>query len=215
MLRYYFCFILALAPLGASAEFSGPVRIVDTDTWDVGAVRVRLHGIDAPEAGQPCQRSDGAEWNCGAWATQQTRAQYEGQQAKCEAVTQDHYGRTVARCSVNGVDAGRELVAQGLAFAFRKYSAAYIGTEQAAIAQERGIHEARVDPPWVYRASQRAPQRDRTCQIKGNISSSGERIFHVPGQQFYARTRISEQKGERWFCTAAEARRKGWRAAHR
>jgi endonuclease YncB( thermonuclease family) len=210
-----FFLVLALAPLGVSAEFFGPVRVVDTDTWDVGAVRVRLHGIDAPEADQPCQRRDGTRWDCGAWATQQTRAQYQGQQARCETITQDRYGRTVARCSVNGVDAGRELVAQGLAFAFRKYSAAYIETEQSAISQQRGIHAGRVDPPWVFRASQRAPKRERTCQIKGNISSNGERIFHVPGQQFYARTRISEQKGERWFCTASEARRKGWRAAHR
>jgi hypothetical protein len=43
------------------------------------------------------------------------------------------------------------------------------------------------------------------CVIKGNISSSGERIYHVPGQRYYDKTRINWSKGERWFCTEQEA----------
>lgn len=54
------------------------------------------------------------------------------------------------------------------------------------------------------------------CKIKGNISiNTGERIYHVPGQEFYSDTRISRQHGERWFCTEAAARSAGWRKAHR
>jgi hypothetical protein len=54
------------------------------------------------------------------------------------------------------------------------------------------------------------------CNIKGNISlNSGERIYHVPGQEFYNVTRISEQHGERWFCSEAEARQAGWRRSRR
>jgi len=49
------------------------------------------------------------------------------------------------------------------------------------------------------------------CLIKGNISESG-RIYHVPGSRNYEATRIDESKGERWFCTEAEARAAGWRA---
>lgn len=47
--------------------------------------------------------------------------------------------------------------------------------------------------------------------IKGNISSSGEKIYHVPGQQFYDQTQIDEASGERWFCTEQEALDAGWR----
>ena len=44
------------------------------------------------------------------------------------------------------------------------------------------------------------------CDIKGNISfNSKEKIYHVPGQNFYNETKISPQYGERWFCTEAEA----------
>lgn len=50
------------------------------------------------------------------------------------------------------------------------------------------------------------------CNIKGNISyNTGERIYHVPGQQYHNETRISLWKGERWFCSEQEARKAGWR----
>lgn len=52
------------------------------------------------------------------------------------------------------------------------------------------------------------------CEIKGNISiNTGERIYHVPGQEHYAETRISLTHGERWFCSEDEARASGWRRA--
>lgn len=50
------------------------------------------------------------------------------------------------------------------------------------------------------------------CEIKGNISvETGERIYHVPGQEYYLQTRIDPFRGERWFCTEQEAFAAGWR----
>lgn len=49
------------------------------------------------------------------------------------------------------------------------------------------------------------------CLIKGNISSKGEKIYHVPGQQYYDVTKITPSKGERYFCTEEEAVAAGWR----
>lgn len=55
---------------------------------------------------------------------------------------------------------------------------------------------------------------DPTCNIKGNISySGGQRIYHVPGQNYYWETRISYTKGERHFCSEQDARAAGWRKA--
>lgn len=51
------------------------------------------------------------------------------------------------------------------------------------------------------------------CNIKGNISSSGEKIYHYPGCASYSRTKIDESEGERWFCTKEEAVGAGWREA--
>lgn len=50
------------------------------------------------------------------------------------------------------------------------------------------------------------------CDIKGNISASGDRIYHVPGSPAYDSTVIDQSSGERWFCSAAEAEAAGWRA---
>ena len=72
-----------------------------------------------------------------------------------------------------------------------------------------------MDDPALWRAEQRraapdpAPPGD--CAIKGNVSTSG-RIYHVPGSRSYADTRIDTTRGERWFCSEAEARAAGWRA---
>jgi hypothetical protein len=51
------------------------------------------------------------------------------------------------------------------------------------------------------------------CGVKGNISVTGERIYHTPGQEYYSQTRINLLKGEKWFCSEASARAAGWRKA--
>jgi micrococcal nuclease len=45
------------------------------------------------------------------------------------------------------------------------------------------------------------------CDIKGNINSKGEKIYHTPESPYYERT-----KQEQWFCSEAEAVQAGFRA---
>lgn len=52
---------------------------------------------------------------------------------------------------------------------------------------------------------------DESCVIKGNVSSSGEKIYHMPNDQFYSQTVIDKSNGEKWFCSEEEARDAGWR----
>lgn len=54
---------------------------------------------------------------------------------------------------------------------------------------------------------------EKGCEIKGNISSSGEKIYHVPGQSYYIQTKIDKDAGEKWFCSEQEAKEAGWRKA--
>jgi hypothetical protein len=54
-------------------------------------------------------------------------------------------------------------------------------------------------------------QEGTRCNIKGNVNTRGEKIYHVPGQRYYNQTRISASHGERWFCSEEEARAAGWR----
>ncbi|GAB3489159.1 hypothetical protein GCM10027572_10900 [Flexivirga lutea] len=77
----------------------------------------------------------------------------------------------------------------------------------------------RVAPLPIHTTTRRTPPPRATttstgaCNIKGNISSSGERIYHVPGQRYYNVTKISPAKGERWFCSESDAVAAGWRKA--
>lgn len=210
--------LLFLAPASAFAldrVIAGPVRVIDGDTLDIGGHRVRLHGIDAPEQAQTCAQPSGVEWACGAWVTAEVKARFAGRQATCQPIEIDRYGRIVATCQTAGVDIGEAIVAEGLAFAYRRYSSAYIAAEKGAAISGRGLHGQQVQNPAAYRKRKLPAQpRPEGCAIKGNISTSGK-IFHVPGQRDYARTRISTGKGERWFCSAADARAAGWRAARR
>ena len=51
-----------------------------------------------------------------------------------------------------------------------------------------------------------------SCQIKGNISpNTGERIYHMPSQEYYDETVVNSSNGERWFCSESDARNAGWR----
>ena len=210
---FRFCFALCLAAAGtAQADITGPARIIDGDTLAIGATTIRLHGIDAPENGQPC-RAGAETFDCGAWVTAQIDALYGGATLTCEAIETDRYGRIVATCFAGPTNLNAWIVSEGLALAFLRYSDAYALDEKNAALAGRGIHAFDLSTPAEYRAAlNAAPAPTGTCMIKGNISDSG-RIYHMPHNRDYGRTRIDAGRGERWFCTEEEARAAGWRAA--
>ena len=214
-MRIVLTICLLFCAFAARADLSGPARVIDGDTLQIGETRIRLHGIDAPEAAQTCRSTSGATLACGTAATTALRSLIAGQPVTCAPRDTDRYGRTVARCTSDGQDLGRRMVAAGMATAYQRYSMDYVAEEAAAQADGRGLWSAQMQNPDDYRAAHKAaPAPTGTCQIKGNISSGGQ-IYHIPGQENYAATRISTARGERWFCTEAEARAAGWRAARR
>ena len=216
--RGLFLAIVALAALPASAgTLSGPARVIDGDTLAFVEAVVRLSGIDAAELGQKCDRFSGGAWACADAAAERLEALVSGGNVECEALDTDFYGRVIATCRAGGVDVGRQLVKEGLAWAFVKYDTVYEDDEAAAKAAGLGIWQGAPQTPWDYRgdrwerAAQEAPRSG--CPIKGNINQEGVRIYHTPWSPWYGRTKISEGKGERWFCDEAEALKAGWRAA--
>jgi endonuclease YncB( thermonuclease family) len=228
MLRICSRFVWALVCVGitgfpALAEtlrVTGPAQVIDGDTLQVGGRRIRLHGIDAPERDQPCETAQGKPFLCGKWVAEQVQARFGGRKLRCDVLAQDRYGRDVAKCFDGGEDIGRVLVQDGLAYAYRRYALDYDLDEKAAFVAGRGIHGFTLQSPAAHRAGARkvTPQAQDSggdCRIKGNISAKGVRIFHEPGQEHYAQTRINTGKGERWFCSPGEARAAGWRAARR
>ncbi|MBI4384921.1 MAG: thermonuclease family protein [Nitrospinae bacterium] len=89
-----------------------------------------------------------------------------------------------------------------------------------AVAEEKAAEvkpEADSNPKVADRKEEKGAERQRQddCRIKGNINRKKEKIYHVPGGQWYGKTQIDESQGERWFCSEEEAARAGWRKAGR
>jgi endonuclease YncB( thermonuclease family) len=191
----------------------GAVRVIDGDTIDVGETRIRLEGIDAPEAGQSCKRKWFGWWACGHEATAALRRLTEGRTVSCDPRGTDKYNRVLAVCYVDGVDINARMVRQGYAWAFVKYSQSYVREETQARAEGLGIWQGESQPAWEYRAKRWAAAEDKApegCAIKGNVTKTG-RIYHMPWSPWYSRIKIEPEKGKRWFCSEAEALAAGWR----
>ncbi|WP_246715929.1 thermonuclease family protein [Rhizobium leguminosarum] len=205
--------LLLLTAVGASAASN--VRVIDGDTIDLDGVRYRLHGIDAPEAGQFCKAADGSEWACGQAALGKLERLVSGREVTCTPHEKDMYGRWVASCVADGTDVNGEMIASGLAWAFRKYSLDYVKAEETAHAGHVGVWQADTQTPWDFRshkwdnAVSAAPAGG--CPIKGNINSKQEKIYHAPWSKDYTKTKVDTHKGERWFCSEGEAIAAGWR----
>jgi endonuclease YncB( thermonuclease family) len=131
-------------------------RIVDGDTIDVklssGPIRVRLHGIDAPEKGQP--------W--GDEASAALTGLILHRKVEIEPFKQDRYDRLIGRVYLRNTDINGELVKLGHAWAYRRYmtkaDAHYCAFEQAARKAGRGLwaaHSGDRIEPWAWRAFQR------------------------------------------------------------
>jgi endonuclease YncB( thermonuclease family) len=201
----------------ALADVTGTARVIDGDTIEIAGQRIRLHGIDAPESRQLC-RLDGNPWQCGKEATNALADKIARQPVTCEDLGRDRYERIIGRCTVAGEDIESWMVVNGWAVAYRRFSLDYVEEEADAQAARRGIWAGEFVKPWEWRQGKRIAANDNApdqCRIKGNISRSGERIYHTPGGQYYDRTKINLSKGERWFCSEAQATAAGWRRSKR
>lgn len=219
--------LLAIAALVSAAAtaadtLSGVASVIDGDTIEVHGQRIRLHGIDAPESRQLCRRPGGAAWRCGQQAALALSDRIGRGTVSCAVKDRDRYGRLVAACSRDREDLNRWMVEQGWAVAYRRYARDYVTAEDAARAAGRNLWAGEFVMPWDWRRGERlvgeggggtSDAHKPGCDIKGNIGASGERIYHVPGGRWYGQTRINPAKGERWFCSEAEAKAAGWRRA--
>lgn len=223
--------LLALPALTAE-PITGRASVTDGDTLVIHGARIRLHGIDAPESAQLCQDAAGKDYRCGQKAAL-ALADHMGQAPiTCEPRDTDRYGRTVAVCRKGGEDLSAWMVEQGYATAYQRYSRDYVRVETTARALKRGLWAGTFDPPSDWRRAKRAngvetrpemaktavppaPPSRTTCAIKGNVSRSGERVYHLPESRDYTRVVVDEKAGERMFCSEAEAQAAGWRAPQR
>ncbi len=208
-------FTTTLAALpGPGRPIEGSAVVVDGDTIEINGERVRLEGIDAPEVAQTCSKETGETWDCGLEASEVLRALISSKSVSCDRAGQDKYGRTLGICFAEADELNAAMVRNGYAWAFVKYSQAYVVAEKEAQATRAGVWQGPSIPAWEFRhrpnplAEASAPQG---CLIKGNVSKKGQ-IYHNQASAWYGKVKVDESRGERWFCSEGEAIAAGWRA---
>lgn len=143
----------AALPLCVAQDWTGRVvRVSDGDTLEVlrgrEKVRIRLHGIDCPELGQPF----------GQRARQRTGDLAMGKTVTVRPVENDRFGRVVAEILLpGGASLNRRLVEEGLAWWFRQYARRDVELrllEEKARDARRGLWADRQPvPPWKWRSA--------------------------------------------------------------
>jgi endonuclease YncB( thermonuclease family) len=202
------------ATAGAGAE--GEVQIIDGDTLMWRGERVRLHGIDAPEADQSCTAA-GRDYPCGEAAVHWLAEKTDKKDVRCEKRGRDRYGRLLAVCFAGKVNLNKGLVEAGLALAYRRYSSEFVPAEVAARREAAGLWAGTFVPPWQWRQGTRlalASGPEEACPVKGNVSRN-KRIYHVPGGQHYESLQLDPAEGDRCFQSESEAIAAGFRAPKR
>jgi micrococcal nuclease len=145
MKRLIFLLFLITAPVKADTFTARVIGVTDGDTIKVlvnqHPIKIRLHGIDAPERSQ----------SFGHVSTEHLK-KILCNPVTVDASTTDRYGRTIAvlRCAERDLNA--QMVTDGYAWAYRRYSLDYVTQEEAARATGRGLwRDNNAIPPWQYR----------------------------------------------------------------
>lgn len=190
-------------------------RVIDGDTVEIAyngqKERVRLIGVDTPETVHPTKEVQGY----GVEASEFTKTQLTGKRVQLEfdVEQRDRYGRLLGYIWLDGVMFNETLIKEGYAqLSTFPPNVKYVERFKAAQTEARnakkglwGITDT-TDPEQPVQAVS-APS---TGKIKGNINSKGEKIYHVPGGQFYDQT-----DPEEWFSTIEEAEAAGYRPSQR
>jgi endonuclease YncB( thermonuclease family) len=153
MKRFLFALVLVAFMPGKSlaADTTGKARVVDGDTIWIGETKIRLHGIDAPELKQTCQTSKVKDQMCGQMAKQALQRLVKDQTVICKGDERGKYKRLIAVCTVGPFNINEQMVVDGWALAYRKYSKDYVRAETFAKSRREGMWRSKFVKPWEWR----------------------------------------------------------------
>ena len=199
-------------------EAAKVIEIVDGDTVmvEIDGMRssVRYLGVDTPEMSAQDNLPGVAAKNLNtSLVKDQTIELY------ADIDDRDDFGRLLRYVVVNGLFVNYELVNSGNATTFNRPPNEQCADELKsamlhAYENRLGIWQ-KSDQDYSYTGEYDCPdgclKSNSECLIKGNINTAGDMVYHLPGEEDYREVRINPEKGERWFCTIAEAIKNGWR----
>jgi len=182
-------------------------RVVDGDTFetDIGD-KVRLIGVNTPETVKPNSPVEAY----GKEASDYTKKRLTGQTVYmfADVGDKDKYGRLLRYVFIKGDEEmfNETLLREGYGNTMTiapnvMFAEAFVNVEREARSRGKGL--------WGKdEGLQTAASSCKNPQIKGNINSKKEKIYHLPGGKSYKQT-----KAEMMFCTEDEALAAGFRKA--
>jgi micrococcal nuclease len=201
------------------------VKVIDGDTVKVTTEgreeTLRLLLVDTPETVHPNKPVQ----PFGPEASRFAKDTLSGKKVELELDVgeRDKYGRLLVYLHVDGKMFNEMLIEKGLARVGYVYAPntkhvdRFYELQKQAQQSEIGIwsienYAAEDEGFMELQEKEDAPaeSKDESCAIKGNISSSGEKIYHLPDGQYYDVT-----KEEELFCSEKEAVQAGYRASKR
>ncbi|MBG7617020.1 MAG: thermonuclease family protein [Chloroflexi bacterium] len=200
-------FLLSLSVQAETLE-GKVVKIADGDTLSLltspsRQVKVRLAGIDAPEKAQPF----------GNKAKKALAALTFQKQASVAVETEDRYGRTVGRVMVGGLDVNAELVRQGMAWVYRKYTSdqKLYALEVEAKLAKRGLWSSQHPiEPWLWRRGKRGVEHNPSVVAGMIVANKRSHVYHLPECPSYS---MVSEKNRVLFPVEALAVNNGYRKA--
>lgn len=141
-----------------SPTIEGRARVLDGDTVSLD---FRFSGVDAVESRALCLNASGC-YRCGKLAQDATARMLRGKTTSITLIGDESYRRPVAIVSVNGVDIGEHLIAQGWAIPVLRYlrrdparATRYDAAYRGAVRGRRGIHAGAWIEPARWRRGER------------------------------------------------------------
>ncbi len=144
--------VLAGPPGSASAqELTGKPEIITGDSLSVAGRRLRLYGIDAPEAGQSCRLGNGKSYDCGLVSKTALIDLTAGVAITCRLRDGKSDTFPYATCFAGGYDLSHGMAHTGWALAFPRDIARYRRAEERAHKARRGLWRGAFVVPWRWR----------------------------------------------------------------
>lgn len=210
-----------ISPAQTNSYYGHVVSVSDGDSITVldrqlREHKIRLNGIDAPEAGQEFSQA----------SRRHLAKLVSGREVLVIWQMTDRYERELAKIMVDRMDINLEQLRAGMAWYFREYERDvpeedrenFDAAEREARSERRGLwQQLNPLPPWEYRARKRdengtgavrSPEtRSGVIRIAGNRNSG---IYHRSDCPDY--DRVSE-RNRVYFKTEEEAKKAGYRKA--
>ena len=163
------------------------------------------------------REGDHRRWRCGEAAQAALSRLVSGRQVHCAPAGKDDAGTIRATCTIGKTDVAAALVEGGHVLAESGLMPRYRSEQAKAEQDKAGMWAGGATPerPEAWRkrlwneARAKAPEG---CPIKGKVAGRrGDTVktYHLPWSPTYMRLRVVSARGERWFCSEADARAAG------